>query len=68
MAHRLSCSIASEIFPEQGSKCPLNWQADSSPLGHQGSPKDFFFMWTIFKVLIEFVTILLLFLCFGFLA
>ena len=27
----------------------------------------FFFMWTIFKVFIEFVTILLLF-CFGFLA
>ena len=28
----------------------------------------FFLMWTIFKVFIEFVTILLLFLCFGFLA
>ena len=26
-------------FPDQGSNlCPLRWQADSLPLGHQGSP------------------------------
>ena len=29
--------------------------------------KFFFLMWTIFKVIIEFVTILFLFSCFGFL-
>ena len=29
---------------------------------------SFFSIWTIFKVFIEFVTILFLFLCFGFLA
>ena len=30
VAHRLSCSAACEIFPDQGSNlCPLHWQADS---------------------------------------
>ena len=39
VAHRLSCSAACGIFPDQGSKpCPLHWQADSQPLRHQGSP------------------------------
>ena len=38
-AHRLSCSAACGIFPDQGSNlCPLHWQADSLPLHHQGSP------------------------------
>ena len=28
-------------FPDQGSNpCPLHWKADSSPLDHQGVPKD----------------------------
>ena len=28
--HGLSCSVASGIFPDQGSNpCPLHWQADS---------------------------------------
>ena len=41
MAHRLSCSAACEIFPDQGSNpCPLHWQADSEPLCHQGSPQS----------------------------
>ena len=36
---RLSCSTACEIFPGQGlNLCLLHWQADSSPLRHQGSP------------------------------
>ena len=36
----LSCSEACEIFPGQRSNlCPLNWQADSCLLHHQGSPK-----------------------------
>ena len=39
VAHRLSCSMACGIFPDQGSNpCPLHWQADSQPLRHQGSP------------------------------
>ena len=43
VAHGPSCSAACGIFPDQGSNpCPLNWQADSQPLRHQGSPKFFF--------------------------
>ena len=39
VAHRLSCSAACGIFPDQGSNPrPLHWQADSQPLHHQGSP------------------------------
>ena len=40
-AHRLSCSVAGEIFPEQGSNpCALHEQVDSCSLGHQGSPRS----------------------------
>ena len=43
VAHGPSCSAACEIFPDQGSNpCPLQWQADSQPLRHQGSPKLIF--------------------------
>ena len=39
VAHRLSCSAAYGIFPDQGlNPCPLHWQVDSYPLSHQGSP------------------------------
>ena len=39
VAHGPSWSAACGIFPDQGSNpCPLHWQADSQPLGHQGSP------------------------------
>ena len=39
VAHGLSCSVACEIFPDQGSNpCPLHWQVVSQPLHHQGSP------------------------------
>ena len=39
VVHRLSCSKACGIFPDQGSNpCLLHWQADSLPLRHQGSP------------------------------
>ena len=39
VAHRLCCSMACGILPDQGSNpCPLHWQADSQPLRHQGSP------------------------------
>ena len=38
-AHGLSWPRSMWIFPDQGSNpCPLHWQADSSPLGQQGSP------------------------------
>ena len=44
VAHRPSCSAACGIFPDQGlNPCPLNWQADSQPLCHQGSPKEYDF-------------------------
>ena len=35
----LSCSAAHGICPDQGSNLPrlLHWQAESSPLSHQGS-------------------------------
>ena len=34
----LSCPVACEILPDQGSNlCPPHWQADSQPLDHQGS-------------------------------
>ena len=40
VAHRPSCSTACGILPDQGLiPCPLQWQADSQPLHHQGSPK-----------------------------
>ena len=39
VAHRLSCSLASGIFLDQGSNsCLLHRQADSLPLSRQGSP------------------------------
>ena len=41
---RLSCSVACGIFADQGSNlCPLDWQADSSPLCHHGSPYSLLF-------------------------
>ena len=42
VAHGPNCSVACGIFPDQGSNpCLLHWQADSQPLHHQGSPKEF---------------------------
>ena len=39
MAHRLGCSKASGIFPDQGlNLCLPHWQADSLPLSHWGKP------------------------------
>ena len=39
VVHRLNCSEACGIFPDEGSNlCLLHWQADSLPLSHQGSP------------------------------
>ena len=53
---RLSFSEACGIFPMQKSNpCPLNWQADSLPLSHQGGPKlgvfdmSFHFIWAQFS-------------------
>ena len=40
VVHRLSCPVACEILPDQGSVlCLLHWQADSLPLSHQASPQ-----------------------------
>ena len=40
MAHRLSCSMACEIFLHQGLKpCHSPSQVDFFPVCHQGSPK-----------------------------
>ena len=40
VVHGLSCSEACRIFLDQGlNPCHLNWQVDSYPLLHQGSPK-----------------------------
>ena len=40
-AHGVSCSVACGIFLDQGSNtCLLNWQVDSLPLSHQGSPPN----------------------------
>ena len=42
--HRLSCSGACGIFPDQGlNPCLLNWQADSYPLHYLETPEIFFF-------------------------
>ena len=39
VAHRLSCSAACGIFPDQElNPCLLHWPADSLPLSKQGSP------------------------------
>ena len=42
VAHRLSCSVACGILPDQGSNpCLLHWQVYSLPPSHQGSPLNF---------------------------
>ena len=39
VAHGFHCSVACEIFPDQGSNpCLLYWQVGSLPLSHKGSP------------------------------
>ena len=39
VVHRLSCLVVCGSFPDQGlNLCLLDWQADSLPLDHQGSP------------------------------
>ena len=49
VAHRLSCSAACGIFLDQSSNlCPLHWQADSSPLCHQGSPYSLLYLLNIY--------------------
>ena len=44
VVHRLSCSVACGIFPDQGlNPCPLHWQEDSKPLHHQERPQGIIF-------------------------
>ena len=43
VVHGLSCPMVCGIFPNQGSNLyPLDWQEDSLPLDHQGSPDSIF--------------------------
>ena len=43
MVHRLSCSVACGIFPDQeSSPCLLHCQVDSLPLNHQRRPGSIF--------------------------
>ena len=45
VSHRLNCSAACGIFPDQGSNlCLLYWQVNSYPLSHQGNPFSFLFI------------------------
>ena len=44
IAHGVSCSVASGIFPDRD-PCLLHWQVDSLPLSHQGNPTwDIYFL------------------------
>ena len=49
----LSCSVARGIFlDEESNPCLLQWQVDSDPLYHQGSPQatifeESFLLWTV---------------------
>ena len=55
LEHRLSCSAACGIFPDQGSnRCLLNWQTSSLPLSHQGS-LSYSFLKNQFLVLLFFL-------------
>ena len=48
VVHGLGCSVACGIFLDQGlNLCLLHWQADSLPLGHQGSLKLYFLSATV---------------------
>ena len=55
VAHRLSCSVACGIFPNQGwNLCSLHGQADYLPLSHQRSSKNFDYNFCIlFKKLLS---------------
>ena len=45
VVHGPSCSMACEIFLDQGlNPCPLHWQAGSHPLSHQQSPVIMFYI------------------------
>ena len=70
VAHGPSCAAACGIFPDQGSNpCPLHWQAESQPLRHQGSPKDFFDVDHFFLFLYKFIYLFIYFwLCWVFVA
>ena len=52
MAHGLSGPAECGIFLDQGSNpCPMHWQEDSLPLGHQESP--FTFLLIYFLILLR---------------
>ena len=42
------CPAKCGIFPDQGlNLCLLHWQADPSPLSHQGSPRSLILSWDL---------------------
>ena len=52
VAHGHSCSMARELFPDQGSKlCLLHWHVDSLPLNHQGNPSSTLLMYPLTSLL-----------------
>ena len=57
VAHRLSCSVACGIFPDQGlNPQTLFWQVDSQPLHHQGSPNSRFLLVICFIHISEYMS------------
>ena len=57
VAHGPSRSTARGILPDQGlNLCPLHRQADSQPLRHQGSPREF-----LISLIVLFIIVCLLF-------
>ena len=58
VGHKLSCSMACEIFLPQGfNQCPLHCRTDSYPPDHQGSPPAFFFFFfsLVFLLVVKFL-------------
>ena len=55
VAHGPSCSMACGILPDQGlNPCPLDWQANSQPLRHQGIPSSIFLnIWRILTITLK---------------
>ena len=57
--HRLCCSAACGVF-----LCLLNWQADSLPLSHLGSPSNFFLYTNLRGIVLSLVSLGVRFGCF----
>ena len=59
VAHRLSCSKACRIFPDQGlNLCFLHWQVNSVSPSHQRSPFDLIFYWVVCFFILSYMSCL----------